>query len=539
MGRSPRLVTAMATDSRPSLSVISPGAAITSPGTGASPAPAKRARSGTGRKLPWSASARSPCSSATGWCTVTSLVPSANVPSTCTSAIISGTPSITSARPSRRRPRSISSATLLPSRMNSSNCAAMSPTASGWFRRSPRASRFCARKPTPWSSSLSISRGIRCMQGLVCGGRGSWPARPGVVAEESAAVQVVGLLDAIRARSQRQRPDPPRERGALVAQGVPGEQQRAERIESAEALGERAVGGVEEEALRDEEPVSAAQGQLAFIAAERPPLAPRAPPGREHIHRDGRGAPGEPKLRLLLVRGAGEAHGGVRQEREEGPLADLGGELAPAPAHRAIDAVLSLRRQHGGCARSYVDSQPDGVAIDHPAAQRAGVRPGGASVVARREDAQGAGRERRPDDGPGPRAAEREPGLGGPLRSLLREDPHRTPLPSHRQVVPHPFGIQIRDLAAIDHLPAREDRIVLRERLGEIDVLLDQQDGHPPLEQDPEHALDVLHDGRLDPLGGLVEQEQLGAGDQRARDGELLLLAPGEVAPAPLLHCAQ
>ena len=46
-------------------------------------------------------------------------------------AISSGTPSITSARPSSWRPRSISSATERPSRMNSRICVAMSATASG------------------------------------------------------------------------------------------------------------------------------------------------------------------------------------------------------------------------------------------------------------------------------------------------------------------------------------------------------------------------------------------------------------------------
>ena len=66
-----------------------------------------------------------------GWCTVTSFEPSGKVPSTCTSATISGTPSITCARPSIRRPRSISSATLRPSRMSSSNWVAMSAIASG------------------------------------------------------------------------------------------------------------------------------------------------------------------------------------------------------------------------------------------------------------------------------------------------------------------------------------------------------------------------------------------------------------------------
>ena len=51
-----------------------------------------------------------------GWCTVTSLVPSGKVASTWMSAIISATPSITSARDSTVLPSLISAATDLPSR---------------------------------------------------------------------------------------------------------------------------------------------------------------------------------------------------------------------------------------------------------------------------------------------------------------------------------------------------------------------------------------------------------------------------------------
>src|SRR5882757_3304714 len=51
---------------------------------------------------------------------VTSLVPSGNVASTCTDSIISGTPSITSARVSTERPALIRSATVRPSRAPSS-----------------------------------------------------------------------------------------------------------------------------------------------------------------------------------------------------------------------------------------------------------------------------------------------------------------------------------------------------------------------------------------------------------------------------------
>lgn len=46
-------------------------------------------------------------------------------------------------------------------------------------------------------------------------------------------------------------------------------------------------------------------------------------------------------------------------------------------------------------------------------------------------------------------------------------------------------------------------------------------------------AADVLDDGGLDALGRLVEHERLRPRHQRATDGELLLLATGEIAAAP------
>ena len=53
---------------------------------------AKRSRLGTGRKLPYNARSRSPLGLQIGLWTVTSLVPSGNVPSIWTSWIISSTP---------------------------------------------------------------------------------------------------------------------------------------------------------------------------------------------------------------------------------------------------------------------------------------------------------------------------------------------------------------------------------------------------------------------------------------------------------------
>ena len=52
-------------------------------------------------------------------------------------------------------------------------------------------------------------------------------------------------------------------------------------------------------------------------------------------------------------------------------------------------------------------------------------------------------------------------------------------------------------------------------------------------------AADVLDDRGLDALGRLVEDEQLRPRDQRPGDGELLLLAAGEVAAAAPEHVRQ
>lgn len=74
--------------------------------------------------------------------------PSWNVPSTCMSRKVAGTPGKTCFLPRMRFPRSLSSATeCAPSRMRSCSCDAISAVASVWFSRSPRARRFCARKP--------------------------------------------------------------------------------------------------------------------------------------------------------------------------------------------------------------------------------------------------------------------------------------------------------------------------------------------------------------------------------------------------------
>src|SRR6185436_76139 len=67
----------------------------------------------------------------------------------------------------------------------------------------------------------------------------------------------------------------------------------------------------------------------------------------------------------------------------------------------------------------------------------------------------------------------------------------------------------------------------------ELEILLDEQDREPlramELAQDADELLD---DGRLDALGRLVEEDELGLAGQAAGDGQELLLATAERAAA-------
>ena len=79
--------------------------------------------------------------------------------------------------------------------------------------------------------------------------------------------------------------------------------------------------------------------------------------------------------------------------------------------------------------------------------------------------------------------------------------------------------------------------IAVGEIAGELEILLDQQDGHVALlAKIVDGAADVLDDRGLDAFGRLVENQQARAHDQRAADRELLLLAAGEIAAAPPQH---
>src|SRR4029077_15247752 len=108
---------------------------------------------------------------------------------------------------------------------------------------------------------------------------------------------------------------------------------------------------------------------------------------------------------------------------------------------------------------------------------------------------------------------------------------------SYRQQTAHAFFVHVRAVPARDDLAALHDEVLVGERAGEFVVLLDQEDRHlAGLGEGADRALDLLDDGRLDALGGLVEDEQLRSRGERAADRELLLLPSREVAAPPSQH---
>src|SRR4029079_17181788 len=100
--------------------------------------------------------------------------------------------------------------------------------------------------------------------------------------------------------------------------------------------------------------------------------------------------------------------------------------------------------------------------------------------------------------------------------------------------------VHVRARAARDELAALHHQVLVRERAREVVVLLDEEDRElAGFRERADRALDVLDDRRLDAFGGLVEDEELRAHGERSPDGELLLLASGEIAAATTQHLAQ
>ena len=97
--------------------------------------------------------------------------------------------------------------------------------------------------------------------------------------------------------------------------------------------------------------------------------------------------------------------------------------------------------------------------------------------------------------------------------------------------------VRTRKLAAVElrhHRALVEHVGALRNGLHEIDILFDDQHGQPLLAiQGADEAAELLHDARLHPVAGLVQQQQVRLVDERARDGEHRLLAAAQ-GPPPL-----
>src|SRR6266568_150754 len=111
------------------------------------------------------------------------------------------------------------------------------------------------------------------------------------------------------------------------------------------------------------------------------------------------------------------------------------------------------------------------------------------------------------------------------------------------QVCPADFGV-VGQVArrALEHDAARLEHVAAAgDGQGHRGILLDEQDGHALLVDGQDRLEDLLDKDRRQSHGGLVEQQEPGAGHERAADGKHLLLAAGERARdlvAPLLEPA-
>ena len=99
----------------------------------------------------------------------------------------------------------------------------------------------------------------------------------------------------------------------------------------------------------------------------------------------------------------------------------------------------------------------------------------------------------------------------------------------------------IRCPASAAIVPASESALfqhvgAVGDQLGEMHVLLGQQDRVPLRLQLEDGVRHLLDDDRRDAFGRLVEQHQQRIAHQRARDRQHLLLAAAHVAAGPVGH---
>jgi hypothetical protein len=91
------------------------------------------------------------------------------------------------------------------------------------------------------------------------------------------------------------------------------------------------------------------------------------------------------------------------------------------------------------------------------------------------------------------------------------------------------LGAEDGGACPVDHAPLDHDVQLVGDRLGELHVLLDQQDRDALLAQQTDDAGELAHDQGRQPLARLVEQHHLGIGHQRPGDRQHLLLAAREL----------
>src|SRR5262249_35614508 len=86
-------------------------------------------------------------------------------------------------------------------------------------------------------------------------------------------------------------------------------------------------------------------------------------------------------------------------------------------------------------------------------------------------------------------------------------------------------GNLVHDAPSVHHV------MTVRDRGGEFQILLHEQDGEALGLQPADGGPDLLDDDRRQALGGLVEEEQSSAGAEDPADGEHLLLTARELGP--------
>src|SRR3984957_6414852 len=101
-------------------------------------------------------------------------------------------------------------------------------------------------------------------------------------------------------------------------------------------------------------------------------------------------------------------------------------------------------------------------------------------------------------------------------------------------------GIELTAIAGILHRTSVHDSKIVAELAGKVEILFDQNDRDvAKAAKIRNRAPDVLDDRRLNALGRLVEQQQFRPHHQRTPDGNLLLLAAGQIAATAAEHRLQ